>query len=206
MFLKNPLLAAALLLAAPCSAMAASQSTGYLDAYYLDASVEVEDGNSVDFDGDGFGVRGSAAIGERAFAFGEFQHAEYDRVGPLEFNIEQIRFGLGYVFSRSEQLDVYGKASYLNLELDTNLGEGSDNGWAVHGGVSFKPTRVVTLFGEIGYVDVSDLSGPEYSIGASFNVTGQFGVVASYRISDLKIDSGGDFALQDLQLGVRIGF
>jgi len=205
MHLKKTLLAAALLAAVPYPAMAANPS-GHLEAYYLDSSLELEADDTVDFDGDGFGIRGDARVGENAFAFGEFQHAEYDRVGPVELNIEQIRFGLGYLFSRSEPLDFYGKLSYLNLELDSNVADAEDNGWAAHAGIAFRPSGTISLFGEIGYVDVSDLSGPEYSIGASFDVTGRFGIVAGCRLSDLESDDDTGLNLRDLQLGIRLGF
>lgn len=206
MQMKKTLLAA-LLVAAPFSTMAASTSNGNLDVYYVDSSLELDAGGTVDFDGDGFGVRGSGKIADNVFVFGEYQNVEYDPINGVELEFQQLRAGLGYLFSSSEQVDFYGKASFLNFQLESNVTDSADdNGWGVHGGLAFKPASGVTLFGELGYIDVGDLSGPEYNIGASFNFTEQFGVVANYRISDQETDDDTGVNIQDLQLGIRLNF
>ncbi len=204
MQLKKTLFAA-MVLAAPLSSMAAAP-VGNLDIYYTFADAEANDGvTNAKVDGDGgFGVRGNAKIADRAFVFGEYQKTDYDT--PTDLEIQQIRAGLGFLFSSTEQADIYGKASFLNLKADSNLGEGDDNGWGLHAGASFKLAPAFRLFGEIGYLDVGDTDGPEYNIGAAFDFSQQFGVVANYRYTDFDVDGGGSLELKDLQLGVRFNF
>jgi opacity protein-like surface antigen len=200
-------LLAALLVAAPFSAMAASPGpVGNLDVYYIDAEAEATSGGlSGSVDGDGFGVRGAGKFNDQAFIFGEYQQNDYDDSDNLE--IRQIRAGVGFLLSSSEQADLYVKGSFLNFESETDtLGSGDDNGWAIHGGAAFKAAPGFTLFGEIGYLDVGDTDGPEYNIGAAFNVTDQLGLVANYRYTDLDVDGGDTLELKDLQLGVRFNF
>lgn len=202
MQMKKTLLAA-LLAAAPFTTMAAS--AGHLDIYYTDANAEDTSGGGGDVDGDGFGIRGAGKISDQAFVYGEYQKNEYDDAFDLE--IQQIRAGLGYLFSSSKELELYGKAEFLNFEAEADgVGSDDDNGWGVHGGVAFLPAPELRLFGEIGFIDVGDSDGPEYNLGASYNFTPQFGAVVNYRVSDLEIDGGDELELSDLQIGARFNF
>ena len=197
----NKMLIAAMLSAAPFATMAATaKSVGNLDIYYTDAEVEVTGG---DDDGDGFGVRGAGKISDQAFVFGEYQKNEYD---DSNLELQQIRAGLGYLFSTSDTLDLYGKASFLNFDAEAGGSSEDDNGWGVHGGVSFVVTPAIRLFAEIGYLDVGDSDGPEYNFGGNFMFTEQVGLTANYRISDFDVDGGGELKLNDLQVGVRFNF
>jgi len=184
---------AVLLCAAPFATMAAATSTGHLDVYYNDAEAE-------DVDGDGYGIRGAALVSDQAIVYGEYQENEYD--GPGDREVQQIRAGLGYLFSKSKDLELYGKAEFINVDF----GDEDDNGWGLHGGIAFLPMPALRLFGELGYIDVGDADGPEYNVGASYAFTSQFSAVANYRVSDLEDDGGADFELSDLQLGVRFSF
>ncbi|HSW13511.1 MAG TPA: outer membrane beta-barrel protein [Solimonas sp.] len=203
--MKKTLLAV-LLASAPFTTMAAASSAGHVDVYYSDANAEATTGGlSGDVDGDGFGIRGAAKFTDQAFVFGEYQNTEYDDAADLE--IQQIRAGLGYLFSSSAELDLYGKVEFLNFEAEASgTGSSDDNGWGVHGGIAFMPAPEFRLFGELGYVDVGDSDGPEYNIGASYNFTPQFGAVVNYRVTDLDIDGGDELELSDLQVGVRFNF
>ncbi|MDM4770439.1 outer membrane beta-barrel protein [Solimonas sp. SE-A11] len=201
----NKMLVAAMLAAVPLSSMAASP-VGNLDIYYTDSEAELNDGfTNAKVDGDGgFGIRGSGKIADQAFVFGEYQKTDYDT--PTDLEIQQIRAGLGFLLVNTEQTEVYGKASFLNFKADSNVGEADDNGWGLHAGAKFKVAPAFSVFGEIGYLDVGDTDGPEYNIGAAFDFSQQFGVVANYRYSDFDVDGGGSLELKDLQLGVRFNF
>lgn len=201
MQMKKTLLAA-LLAAAPFTTMATS--AGHLDIYYTDANAEDTSGGGGDVDGDGFGIRGAGKISDQAFVYGEYQKNEYDDAFDLE--IQQIRAGLGYLFSSSKELELYGKGEFINFQAESDIGDDDDNGWGVHGGVAFLPAPELRLFGEIGFIDVGDSDGPEYNLGASYNFTPQFGAVVNYRVSDLEDDGGAEFELSDLQIGARFNF
>jgi len=192
---------AVLLCAAPFATMAAATSTGHLDVYYNDSNA---DGGGSDLDGDGFGIRGAGLISDAAAVYGEYQKNEYDDSGNLE--IQQIRAGLAYLFSKSRDLELYGKAEFINYQAEDDLGDDDDNGWGLHGGIAFLPLPALRVFGELGYLDVGDLDGPEYNVGASYTFTSQFSAVANYRVSDLENEDSGDVELSDLQLGVRFSF
>ncbi|MDM4770440.1 outer membrane beta-barrel protein [Solimonas sp. SE-A11] len=204
MKMKKTLLAA-LLAAAPVASMAASGGpTGHLDVYYTDADIEL-DGPVVNGDesGDGFGIRGSGKVADKVFVFGQYEKNKYDNDAELQ----TIRAGLGFglwqdantsLDIRAEFIDVDGKDFPLGIEID-------DSGYGVHVGAAFRPLPGLSLFGDVGWIDVGDYDGPEYTVGAVFNVSNQFGLFADYRITDVE---DGDIGLksQDLHLGVRFNF
>ncbi|AXQ27386.1 porin family protein [Solimonas sp. K1W22B-7] len=205
MHMKKTLLAA-LLVAAPFSTMAAPASNGWLDVYYNDSDFEitVPGLGSGDDSGDGFGIRGGAKFSDAAFVYGEYQKNEYD----AGFEVQFLRAGLGYIFSNSDNVEFYGKAEIDNVDLDDGSGSSSDEtGFGIHGGLAFKPTPAIRLFGEIGYLDIGDAGdGLEYTIGAAFSFTDNLGLIADYRVSNLEDDDSVEVELSDLQLGVRFTF
>lgn len=199
-------LIAALLAAAPFTTMAASaKSVGYLDVYYTDAELEVSVPGlgTGDDDGDGFGIRGAGKFSDQAFVYGEYQKNEYD---DSNFEIQFLRAGLGYIFSQSGTVEVYGKAEVLNVDIDDGVDSDDETGFGVHGGIAFLPMPELRLFGEIGYIDVKDTDGIEYTLGAIYSVSSQFGVFVDYRLTDVEDEDNVELELSDLQLGVRFNF
>lgn len=197
MIFRKTLLAA--LLCTPAISMAATAGaagTGNLDIYYVDS--EIEGGGSVD--GDGFGIRGAGKIADQIFLFGEYQNVEYDAPGDPE--LQQIRAGGGFFFLQQTEMAAYGKAEFINADLDDE----DDSGFGLHAGLNFMPMPALALIGQIGYIDVGDFGdGPEYLLGASYNITPQIGIFTDYRYSDLESD-GGDFEVKDWRIGGRFNF
>lgn len=206
MKMKKTLLAA-LLAAAPMASMAASGGpTGHLDVYYTDADLELDAPAPFggDDSGDGFGIRGSAKVADRAFVFGQYEKNNYD---DSDGKLETIRAGLGFglwqgnntsIDVRGEYINVDGKDFPATIDID-------HEGYGVHVGAAFRPMPGLSLFGDVGWIDIGDYDGPEYTVGAVFNVSNQFGLFADYRITDVE---DGDIGLksQDLHLGVRFNF
>src|SRR3546814_10529933 len=95
-------IAVAALVLGPTFAFAATP--GYLDGYYIaDSKLKLEgSGASADDNGDGFGLRVRAPIGDAVFVVAEYQTATVDNFagGGFDVDIDQIRAGLGY---RSEE-------------------------------------------------------------------------------------------------------
>lgn len=201
----NKTLIAALLAAAPFTTMAAAKSGGHVDVYYNDAELEatVPGVGSGDDDGDGFGIRGAARFSEQAFVYGEYQKNEYD---DSDLEIQLIRAGLGFLFSADRNMELYAKGELVNVDSDAGGESDDETGFGVHGGIAFLPMPALRLFGEIGYIDIDDASGPEYTIGAAYSFTEQLAVVADYRVTDLEDENDVELELSDLQLGVRFNF
>jgi len=198
-------LLAALLAAAPMASMAASGGpTGHLDVYYTDADLELDGPLSGDDSGDGFGIRGSGKVADKVFVFGQYEQNKYD---DTDGELKTIRAGLGFglwqdadtsLDARAEFIDVEGEDFPAGIDID-------DSGYGLHVGAAFRPIPGLSLFGDVGWIDVGDYDGPEYTIGAIFNLNEQFGLVADYRITDVEDDDVG-LKAEDLHLGVRFTF
>ncbi|NGY04777.1 porin [Solimonas terrae] len=203
-FLKSGIAAA--LLVGPCLAFAATP--GYLDGYYTADSklkVHVPGAGSGDDSGDGYGLRVAAPIGDTLFVAAEYQTANLD---DSDTDIDQIRAGLGFMMG--EQLRFGGLAEYVHLKLDAGGGDSSTpDGYGLHGRIEFAPLPAATLYGQLGYVRVSDhgsADGLEWQVGAAYNFTPMFGAFADYRSTDLKDSDNVDIKLDDVRLGLRWNF
>lgn len=203
MHMKKTLLAA-LLAAAPFTTMAAAP-TGHVDVYYTDADIELDTALiKGDESGDGFGVRGSGQVADRVFVFGQYEQSDYDNDAELE----TIRAGLGYGLYQDDDTSLALRAEYINVEgKDLPPGiEIDDDGYGGHIGIAFRPLSALSLFGEVGWIDIGDYDGPEYTVGALFSLSSQFALVADYRIIDLEGDNDIAVEANDLHLGVRLNF
>ncbi|HEY9546973.1 MAG TPA: outer membrane beta-barrel protein [Solimonas sp.] len=203
-------IAAAALVLGPTFAFAATP--GYLDGYYIaDSKLKLEgSGASADDNGDGFGLRVRAPIGDAVFVVAEYQTATVDNFagGGFDVDIDQIRAGLGYMFGEP-QLRFGGVAEYVHLKLDAGGGDDlKPDGYGLHGRVEFAPISAATLYTQLGYVHVSDhgtADGFEWQIGAAYNFTPMFGAFVDYRATDLDADDV-DYKLNDVRLGLRWNF
>jgi hypothetical protein len=191
------------LLAAPLAAQAADMA--HLDVYYVpDSTLELESagGASVESnDGDGFGVKLAAMLGESVFVAGEFQSVDYSFTN-VAAKSDTKRIGLGY----KTPWPVYALAEYVRAEAGTDANELFDeDGWAAHLGLKADMLRWLTLDARIGYQDVGDLDGLEYVVGLGLNLDRNFGLFADYRVSVLENDNGETTA-EDIRAGLRFRF
>lgn len=196
---------AAALVLGPSLAFAATP--GYLDGYYIADSklkLHVPGAGSGDDSGDGFGVRVAAPIGDAAFVAAEYQTANLD---DSDIDIDQIRAGLGFMMGEAP-LRFGGVAEYIHLKLDGGGDSITPDGYGLHGRVEFAPLPAATLYGQAGYVHVSDhgtADGFEWQIGGAYNFTPMFGAFVDYRSTDLDSDDV-DYKLNDVRLGLRWNF
>ncbi|MDZ4080449.1 outer membrane beta-barrel protein [Hydrocarboniphaga sp.] len=207
-------------LAAPSAAWANEQ--GHIDGYYIPYSAyETDDGtgDSVKLEGDGFGVKGMIPLGYQGnfFAIGEYQSTSQDKRfggGKVNTDLDQFRLGGGFQVPLATGTGaVY--AEYINVDQDLEGLKFEPDGFGIHGRLSFPISPGVNLYGQIGYVSLSDgdidADGPEYLIGGSVDFTPNIGAFIDFRYTDLKIDFNDGFADEDdaysnVRLGVRVLF
>src|SRR3546814_10417446 len=117
-------IAAAALVLGPTFAFAATP--GYLDGYYIaDSKLKLEgSGASADDNGDGFGLRVRAPIGDAVFVAAEYQTATVDNFagGGFDVDIDKIRAGLGNMFGEP-QLRFGGVAEYVHPRSEEHTSE-----------------------------------------------------------------------------------
>lgn len=172
-----------------------AQGNNYVDGFFALSEIENEDGN-------GFGVKGEFQVHQKLFLNGEFQTVDYDD----NFDVDQIRLGgtMGPgAGSKSE--GVFGRVEYINFDA----GPGSDqDGIGGHVGYALPMSKEFRLHGQVGYVMLDDIDGPELLLGASYQVAPNIALVGDYRASFLEVDGPGnaDFDVSDLRLGARFLF
>lgn len=194
------------LMAAPLVAQAGDMA--HLDIYYIvDSTLEFDfDGaDAVESDdGDGFGVKLAAMLGESVFVAGEYQSSD-NEFASARATVETARIGLGYKTASP----VYVLVEYVSNELKVDQAllsiDGDEDGWAGHIGIKADLVKFVTLDARLGYLDVGESDGLEYIVGLGLNLDRNFGLFADYRVSELDNDRG-DTSVQDIRAGLRFRF
>lgn len=149
-------------------------------------------------DGQGYGVRAAGRFMDNFFAHGEYQSTSLDQGGD---DAQVMRLGAGFTPAEREDINIAVTGELVQADL---IG-GSDTGFGVHAGAVLKVMEQLKAFGEVGYLEVGDLSGPEYLVGAIYEFTPQWGAFADYRLTDYGGDRG-DLKYGDVQAGVRFDF
>jgi hypothetical protein len=147
----------AALLSLPAATVAEGLDYSFVQGSYT--QVEFDD---IDADGDGFGIAGSFAIGDRFAVIAGYEVADYD------FDIESTGFEIGGQFHAplSDRVDFVSTLSYVSLEVDVpGFGSVDDDGFGVGVGLRGMASPRVELNGGVSYVDFSD-GGDDTSFGA----------------------------------------
>lgn len=176
----------------------AAQGNNYVDGYGFLSDIDL--GGPNDDDGVGMGVKGGFQVADKVYLTGEFQTVEYD---DLNEDLDQIRLGAGFGPGMGPNSEgIYGRVEYVDVDL--GFFDDSGVGGAVGYGLPLSPE--FRLHGEVGYLYLDDLDGPELLIGGTYRIAQNFGVFADYRASFLEADGGGDIDINDLRVGVRFTF
>jgi hypothetical protein len=205
MRLHTASLCALAMAAAAFQAQAQQPSVGHVDAYYIPkADLEVsEAGFTGDDDGDGFGLRGRFNATEQVFISAEYQAVEYD---DSSLELDQLRVGAGYILPINTTLNFVGQVEYISAETDgPGISSETDDGFGVHAGLEAALAPQFSLYGSVGFVSIDDSDGPEFLVGARFQVAPNVSLFADYRATRFS-DSGSDLDLDDLRLGAGFHF
>ena len=189
-------LALAVALAAASFAVSADElSYNYIEAGYVRTDIDNLG------DGDGYGVNGSAALGEVIHLFGGYSAQEGSENG-VEVDLDQLRVGLGVNYAISERADLLARFAYERGETDisvANLGtvSGEADGYSLELGVRGALASNFEGWVLAGYADLDqaefegvvldtdeDEEDEVYGrIGAQFKFTPTWGVVAEGLIA-----------------------
>jgi hypothetical protein len=179
----------------------ASQAEG-IGYTYVDLGYVTTDIDGVEKDLDGFLLRGSLEIAENWFVYGRYVDQSVTFRG-VDFDAQQFSVGGGYAWSFAENMDIYGKAGYTQVELDVSGGgfggfDVDDDGFELGLGIRARPLTPLELEAAVNYADLSD-SGDDTS----------FGVAARWFISDnFALAVEGDFGddAKSYGIGFRLAF
>lgn len=199
---KLALVLTPLMLSATLTAQA--DVNAHVDAYFVPKAnfdVVLPGYGSGSVDGDGYGLRGEAVNADGFLANAEYQKVTYDS----DIDLTQFRLGIGIQSQGDAQLA--GIAEYVRQEL----GNAEATGLGIHGRATFKVAAPVRLSLQVGVLKLTDavdtdMSGPEFSVAGSYQLTPKASIFADYRVSSLKDDGDNEFTFKDLRVGGRYTF
>jgi hypothetical protein len=204
--------ASALALAATVLLPLAAQGDDGPRYSYLDASYQWSDVNYAvradDSEHEGFRIEASVALADWLHLFGDYYTGDFNTpvaVDPEsanpEFRKTDLDFtgysiGLGLSYPIANRVDLVGRASYVNAELENE----DDSGFRVEGMIRGMVGDRAEVQVGYRYTEISgdsDIKNRDVTIGLLYNVTGQLALRASGIVFD--DDSG-------LELGIRYNF
>ena len=182
--MKYSLFALAIAAALPFAAQATDLSYTHVEADYI----------NLDNGADGWGLRGSAAIGDTGlYVLGGYSWLKADAL-PSDVDIKSNELGLGYHHALNAKTDLIGELAYRNADT----GSQNIDGLRTSVGVCAAFAERFEGFAKANYYDVSDYSGDVTgTVGGQYKFTDTWGVTAEAELGN------GD---QAYLVGVRASF
>lgn len=178
------------------------QVDGYFASDTQEAEVDSPYGSaSASEDGTGIGVRGIFKAPAGFFGAGEYTSLDYDG-----YSWTDTRFGGGYEVNLTPLATAYGQVDWVSLGDDND----TQDGFAGYVGGEVGVLKMLAVHGRIGYLSLSDYSGPELTVGGSWSLMPMLRVFAEYRWQELTWDEDayGDatYTTDGFRLGARFSF
>ena len=162
------------------STVVSAQGNGF-DYNYLEASYHRADFDSLNADGDGFGLGGSIALSKNFHLFGSYAGQDIDSSADADgWNI-----GLGLNKSLTSLMDLLVQVSYQTTEVNSPVVGRTDNdGFGLRAGVRVGANEWIEVFGGLSYYDLD--SGNETALDGGFllNISQAFSIGVSGRWDD----------------------
>ena len=189
-----------------CGVVAAESQIG---VFFLPQS-EFDIGRE-DSEGNGFGIHAEFDVWENGRLDVDFSSANYDK-GRLfnddspDVDVRQTRVGYNVLFGgENAVLTKLIRLEVAHISVDADGVDESDTGFGLHAGLQYAASPALRILGEIGYVDVDDLNGPEIKLGLDYKLSSAFSLFGNYRGTMLS-ESGTDLDVTDYRLGAAVHF
>ena len=114
-------------------------------------------------------LSGSFEINDDWHAFASYGNADLD----FGIDIDTWALGAGYAFPLREDVDLYGRVLYLNIDVDPGALAADEDGLGLQFRIRALVTDELELEGGIQYVDVED-SDTSLQVGARYYFTETF--------------------------------
>ena len=122
----------------------------YLEFGYTETDYEIA---GFDLDGDGFSLSGSFELNDDWHVFAGFGHDELD----FNLDLDSWQFGAGYRHPLRDDVDIYGRVMFVNLEADVpGVGSADDDGLGLLGALRATVADNVEVEGGVQYVDIEE--------------------------------------------------
>jgi hypothetical protein len=150
---------------------AARPESAQFNYTYLQLSYDESDFDlgPVDVDGDGVTISGSFELTDEWHIYTAYSQADLD----FGIDVDTWAIGAGYVFPLKDDIDIYGRALYIDQNVDAGPANADDDGLGVQGFIRARLADEFELEGGVQYVDLSD-SDVSLLASARYNFTEQF--------------------------------
>jgi hypothetical protein len=138
----------------------------YVELGYDETEYQV--GNT-DVDGDGLTLSGSYEINDDWHAFASYGSADLD----FGVDLDSWVIGAGYAFPLRQDVDLYGRVLYLNLDADVGAQGADEDGLGLQFRIRALVTDELELEGGVQYVDIED-SDTSLQVAARYYFTDTF--------------------------------
>ena len=178
--MKRSLIALALAAVLPLSAQAGELSYNYVQLDYNRASVD-----DLDADPDGFGLKASAALGDKFYLFGSYMKLS-DTIEGFDVDLDQSQVGFGYHHAINDKADLLAELSYINAKVDIeDVGSGSGDGYRASFGVRGQMAENFEGYAKANWTDAKDADGEvSGTLGALFKINATWGINAEAEFGD----------------------
>jgi len=162
----------------------AAQAEDKISYNYVDAAYAVVDIDGFSKDADGFALRGSLELGENFFLFASYLDLSLS-AGGFSADEQDYGVGVGYAWSVSDTMDLYGKLAWVRAEGDALDFSVDEDGFSVGVGIRAFVLDPLELEGAVTYTDLGDF-GDSTGVGlaARWYFTDHFAVGAEVGLSD----------------------
>ena len=162
---------------APAAVLADSPNYNFIEGAYVNIDLDGID------DGDGFGIGGSAEVGENIFIFADYSTVSFS--GGLDFSITNV--GVGYKSPVSDTTDVNVSIGYIKADLDAGvLGSADEDGYSLDASLRSMLSNEFELNGGVTYIDLGGGGGDDTQlhVGGVYSFNDTFAVMGDVLFSD----------------------
>jgi hypothetical protein len=138
----------------------------YVELAYDETEFQV--GNA-DIDGDGLSLSGSFEINDEWHAYASYGNADLD----FGIDVDTWALGAGYAFPLRQDVDLYGRVLYLNVDADVGALNSDEDGLGLQFRIRALVTDELEVEGGVQYVDIED-SDTSLQVGARYYFTETF--------------------------------
>jgi len=164
------------------------------DFSYTYAEVGYINGESGGRDGDGVNLFGSLRLADMLHGFGSYSEQEFDG----NVNVDFFQAGLGLNFPLASKVDLIGRFSYVEVDVEGPGFRVDDRGYAFNFSLRTRVLGELELSGGLNYQDL-DQGGEDTSI----NFGGRYYFTRSLAVGVDLLQNGDDSAAI---LGLRVDF
>jgi hypothetical protein len=122
-----------------------------------------------DMDGDGLTLSGSFEINDDWHAYASYGSSDLD----FGIDLDTWTLGAGYVFPFKEDIDLYGRVLYIDLNSDAPLARPDDDGLGLQFRIRARLTDELEVEGGLQHVEVAD-SDTSLQASARYHFTETF--------------------------------